>query len=152
MKLTSLLAVLGLVLLTSGCGSDFYSYSLKIGSSEVVLPQKDESFITGDYEFKSVLFISSAKKFAVSIRHPVLPVSNQESAIAQVEFDFVDSGNRTFRLNSIEFAHPNLNGEEIVPKESYKIGENFYVLKYDSSQFSSKVREIVEIEFNYNGK
>ncbi|AXI44571.1 hypothetical protein C1J03_00110 [Sulfitobacter sp. SK012] len=76
MKLSSLFAVLGLALLNSGCGSDFYSYGLKVGSSETVLPQKDGSFIPGDYEFKPVLFISNDKKFTVSIRHPVLPVSN----------------------------------------------------------------------------
>jgi len=152
MKLLSLLgvAVFGLVLLVAN--SNYYDYGLKVGSSETVLPQTDEFFITGDYEFKSVLFISSDKSLTVSIRHLIHPLRGQESAIAQVEFDLVGSGDKTFRVNSIEFAHLDLNGAKITPKENFKINENFYVLRYDSSQLSNNVREVVIIDFTYDGQ
>jgi hypothetical protein len=149
MKLATKFIIFLFPVFLTGCDS-YYHYGLN--SSKAVLSQEDQFYITGDSEFKSVLFISNDKNLVIYIQHPLHPIPEPEKFISQIEFNLINPELGSFQVNAIEFSHQNSKGAVIEPEEDLKISDSFYVLKYPKTKLPSEIKEVINIRFTYNGK
>ncbi len=140
----------------SGCGS-YYHYGLARDTSKVTIKQKDAFFITGDYEFKSILFTSNDGNLTISVQHPLHPIPEPNIFISQIEFSLNEQSSTSYQVQNVQFLHKTDNGNLISPFENGEFSQkelkqtSFHILKYNRYQLSPSLLEYIEITFTYNG-
>jgi hypothetical protein len=148
--------LLALAVVITGC--DYRHYGVRRDAESLTFPQTDPYYITGKYEFQSVLFKSPDDTLIVHLQHPIHPIPTPDIFISQIGFELADPEPQILVVHEATLEHFDATGAKVRPDTTQTIPDRvtqeprFYVNTYSKSALTKTLTEVVTVRFQYRGE
>ncbi len=153
-RMTWLLIALAVVI--TGC--NYRHYGVRRDAESLTFTQTDSYYITGKYEFQSVLFTSPDGKLVVHLQHPIHPIPTPDTFISQIGFELADPEAQILVVHEATLEHFDATGAKVRPEKTQTIPDSvtqeirFYVNTYSKSALTETLTEVATVRFLYRGE